>query len=96
MGDNISISSTTKLNGYYKLDRKMDIFKTYEENFKKDEIEISSKARDYQISRKALSQISDTREDKVEVLKKAYESGMYVVNINDLSDKLLGILQQDA
>ena len=53
----------------------------------RDEVQISSFGRDYQIAKKAVAEASDIREDKVAELK--YESNDYQVDTGDFASKLL-------
>ena len=54
-----------------------------------DKLEISQTGRDYQIAKKAVSEASDIREDKVAQLKNMVNSGQYQVNGDDFASKLL-------
>ena len=45
--------------------------------------------RDYQIAKKAVSEASDIREDKVALLKNMVDSGQYQVSEDDFASKLL-------
>ncbi len=55
----------------------------------KDQLSISQAGRDYQIAKKAVSEASDIREDKVAQLKNMVESGQYQVDEGDFASKLL-------
>ena len=55
----------------------------------RDEVQISSFGRDYQIAKKAVSEASDVREDKVAKLKSMVDSGAYNVEPGDFASKLL-------
>ena len=54
-----------------------------------DRVSISQAGRDYQIAKKAVSEASDIREDKVAQLKNMVNSGQYQVNGDDFASKLL-------
>ena len=54
-----------------------------------DQVSISQAGRDYQIAKKAVSEASDIREDKVAQLKNMVNSGQYQVNGDDFASKLL-------
>lgn len=56
----------------------------------KDEVQISSFGRDYQIAKQAVADASDIREEKVAKLAAKVNSGNYKVNIDDFAKKLLG------
>ena len=53
------------------------------------QVSISQAGRDYQIAKKAVSEASDIREDKVAQLKNMVNSGQYQVNGDDFASKLL-------
>ena len=55
----------------------------------RDEVEISSFGRDYQIAKKAVAEASDIREDKVAEMKTKLESNDYQVDTGDFASKLL-------
>lgn len=59
-----------------------------------DSLEISSLGKDYQIAKKAASEASDVREDKVKDVMERMKAGTYNVSIEDvaenLADRLLG------
>lgn len=55
----------------------------------RDEVQISSVGRDYQIAKQAVANASDIREDKVASLKERVDSGNYSVDVNDFAGKLL-------
>ncbi|NLW22202.1 MAG: flagellar biosynthesis anti-sigma factor FlgM [Tissierellia bacterium] len=55
----------------------------------KDEVELSEKAKDYQIGMKKLKEIPDIREDKVERIKKQIKSGTYNVKGQEIAEKIL-------
>ena len=54
----------------------------------RDEVQISSFGRDYQIAKKAVAEASDIREDKVAEMK-SNESNDYQVDTGDFASKLL-------
>lgn len=55
----------------------------------RDEVQISSFGRDYQIAKQAVAEASDIREDRVAELKASVNSGNYSVSVNDFAKKLL-------
>ncbi len=76
------------------------ILKTYQKNTKvqkatgkkgleTDKVEISSKAREMQVAMKALSQLPDVRNDKVEEIRSQMRSGKYKASAEDVVNKLL-------
>lgn len=54
-----------------------------------DQVSISQTGFDYQIAKKAVSEASDIREDKVAQLKAKVEAGEYQVEPGDFASKLL-------
>lgn len=55
----------------------------------RDEVQISSVGRDYQVAKKAVAEASDIREDKVAEMKSKIASGSYQVDTGDFASKLL-------
>ena len=55
----------------------------------RDEVQISSMGRDYQIRKAGSADASDIREDRVAQLKERLDSGNYNVDMNDFANKLL-------
>ena len=55
----------------------------------RDEVQISSFGRDYQIAKQAVQEASDIRTDKVSELKARVNAGNYHVDNGDFASKLL-------
>ena len=55
----------------------------------RDEVQISSFGRDYQIAKQAVQEASDIRNDKVAELKSRVDAGNYHVDNGDFASKLL-------
>ena len=55
----------------------------------RDEVQISSFGRDYQIAKQAVQEASDIRADKVAELKAKVNAGSYQVDNGDFASKLL-------
>lgn len=55
----------------------------------RDEVQISSFGRDYQIAKQAVAEAGDIREDKIKQLKASVNSDHYNVSMNQFADKLL-------
>ena len=55
----------------------------------RDEVQISSFGRDYQVAKKAVAEASDIMEDKVADMKTKLESNNYQVDTGDFASKLL-------
>ncbi len=56
---------------------------------RKDEYQVSNQARDYQSVMKALRNIPDIRQDKVNELSRKIETGGYKVEARDISEKIV-------
>ncbi len=56
---------------------------------KNDKLEISQTALDYQIAKKAVSEIEDVREELVSKVKNKIESGNYNVSADDFANKVI-------
>ncbi|EMS72478.1 flagellar biosynthesis anti-sigma factor FlgM [Ruminiclostridium cellobioparum] len=64
---------------------------------KKDVISISSNAMDYQTVTKALKEVPDVRQNKVDEFAQAYRSGSYDVSGREIVEKLgKSIIDQKA
>ena len=55
----------------------------------KDTFTLSLQAEDYQVARKAVSQVPDTRSERVNAIKSQIESGQYFINASAIADKIL-------
>ena len=55
----------------------------------RDEVQISSFGRDFQLAKQAVQEASDIREDKVAELKTKVKAGNYSVDNGDFASKLL-------
>ncbi|MCM1244662.1 MAG: flagellar biosynthesis anti-sigma factor FlgM [Roseburia sp.] len=53
-----------------------------------DKLEISSLGKDYQVARKASSEASDVREDKVKDIMERMKAGTYNVSLEDVAENL--------
>lgn len=56
---------------------------------KKDDLNVSDEAREFQNVFKAVSSTPDIREDKINRIKDKIESGNYNINSEDIADKML-------
>lgn len=59
---------------------------------KRDELSISGTAKDYSVVMKALQQVPDVRQDKIDEISKKIESGNYSVSSTDIADKIISSL----
>lgn len=55
----------------------------------KDKIEISEKAKEYQVAINAFKQLPNIREDKVKELHEKIKSGNYEVSGKEIADKII-------
>lgn len=55
----------------------------------KDEFQISQAAQDYQIAKKAVSEVADIRADKVAQYKEALASGTYNVSSQEIAETMV-------
>lgn len=58
-------------------------------SYARDEFQISQTAQDYQIAKKAVSEVSEVREEKVAEFKEALASGTYNVSSQEIADKMV-------
>ena len=63
--------------------------KTDAVKYGRDEVQISSFGRDYQVAKQAVAETADIREDRVAELKAKVNSGNYSVDTADFARKLL-------
>lgn len=56
---------------------------------KDDKLEISQIGKDINIAKKAINEVPDVREDKVEAIKKQMAEGTYSVSTEALADKMI-------
>lgn len=68
------------------------VSKSYSAASRKDELTLSGPARDFSIVMKALREVPDIREDKVESLLKRIESGEYTVPAGDVAARISEIM----
>lgn len=73
----------------YKTTSAAKLQKTENARHGRDEVQISSFGRDYQIAKQAVTEAADIREDKVAELKAKINSGNYSVDTADFTKKLL-------
>lgn len=59
---------------------------------KRDEFSISTQAKDYQVVMKALRNVPDIRQGKVQEISGKIEAGQYDVTASDISQKLIKTL----
>ncbi|MEA1976187.1 MAG: flagellar biosynthesis anti-sigma factor FlgM [Bacillota bacterium] len=57
--------------------------------FKKDKLEISSGAKEFQIAMDAVKKLPDVRQDKVDEIKEKISKGKYNPSAKDVAKKML-------
>jgi negative regulator of flagellin synthesis FlgM len=79
-----------RVSGIYGSSNKIDVSsKVSETASKKDELTISGAAHDFNVTMKALKQVPDIRQDKVDDILQKMDSGNYSVSSSDITEKLL-------
>lgn len=63
--------------------------KTVEKVNSKDEVDLSSQAKDFASVKKMLTNIPDVRNEKVQQIKRAMEEGTYDVSSKEVAQKIL-------
>ena len=56
----------------------------------KDNVKISEVGKDYAIAQKALKDVPDVRQDKIDAVKAKMEKGDYEVKGEDIASKIIG------
>ena len=72
----------------YKTTSAAKLQKTENKKHGRDEVQISSFGRDYQIAKQAVAEAADIREDKVAQVKSRIAAGDYDVSADELAEKL--------
>jgi negative regulator of flagellin synthesis FlgM len=54
-------------------------------------VSLSNASRDLQAAEDAVAAVSDVRQDKVDAIKQAVESGNYKIDPGKIADKMLGM-----
>ncbi len=73
----------------YKANKSGSVQSASSVSYGRDEVQISSFGRDYQIAKQAVAEAPDVRADKVADIKTKVESGNYTVDNGDFASKLL-------
>jgi negative regulator of flagellin synthesis FlgM len=56
-----------------------------------DKVSLSSMSRDMQTAKDSVAAVPDVRQDKVDEIKQAVESGNYEIDPNKIAEKMLGM-----
>lgn len=79
-----------KITGIYDKQKSVNkIEKTSAVSSKKDVVSISNQAKDFQTVQKALKNVPDIRQNKVNELMVKYESGQYNASGKDIADNIV-------
>lgn len=54
-----------------------------------DQVQISRIGKDYQVAKKAVNDVPDVREDKVNEIKERMKSGTYNVSAEEIANKIV-------
>lgn len=79
----------------YSQERAVNVKKAYEPTLGKDCVSLSAEGKEAQAIRQKLAEVPDIRQDKVDELKRAIQSGSYRVSGKDIADKMLGRILAD-
>ncbi len=60
------------------------------ERTQNDRVSLSDASREMQTAKDAVAAVSDTRQDKVDAIKAAVESGNYEIDPGKIADKMIG------
>ncbi|QUH24929.1 flagellar biosynthesis anti-sigma factor FlgM [Serpentinicella alkaliphila] len=78
-----------KVMNIYNKSNSKSVEKTESTKLAKDRIEISEKAKEYQVALKAFKQLPEVREEKVKELREKIQSGNYQVSGKEIADKII-------
>lgn len=79
-----------KITGVYDKQKNLGkVDRAYSVTSRKDVVSISGQAKDYQTVIKALREVPDIRQDKVNELAEKYQAGSYGVDGRDVADRIL-------
>ncbi|MTI46809.1 flagellar biosynthesis anti-sigma factor FlgM [Sporosalibacterium faouarense] len=62
---------------------------------KKDELKLSTEAKDFQTAMKAVKKIPDIRQEKVTSIKRQVETGTYEIDSGKIVEKMLSNVELD-
>ncbi len=83
------IDAYNAVNQVYQTTKQTQKINTEKKIAKDDKFEISQTGKDLAVAKKALSEASDIREERVAAIKKQMEEGTYKVSAEDVAEKIL-------
>ncbi len=83
------IDAYNAVNQVYQTTKQTQKVNTEKKIAKGDKFEISQAGKDLAVAKKALSETSDIREERVAAIKKQMEEGTYKVSTEDVAEKIL-------
>ena len=86
-------SNITKINQLYNRNKKIE--KTNSTESVRDEIQISTKAKDFQYAMKAFRNLPEIREEKVAKIKEQIENNTYNISGKEVADKIMESIMID-
>ena len=82
------IEAMSQVAQIYKTNQTQGVSKTQKAKAK-DEVHISETGKDFQIAKRALQDVPDVRQEKIEAIKSSMEAGTYEVDSDSFAEKLL-------
>ncbi len=82
------IDAYMQVNQLYQASKPKSAAKSSKSISENDSLEISNVAKDYQVAKKAASEASDVREDKVKDIMERMKAGTYNVSLEDVAENL--------
>jgi len=70
--------------------------KTEGMKFEEDKIEISTQAKEIQVAMKALKELPDVRQDKVDDIRAQIKDGSYKPSAEDVAEKILARINKQG
>ncbi len=90
---NVSLNNIYTNNYEVNLNSRPAKVSAYENNLtgKRDEVNVSNQAQDFQTAMKMARGTEDIRTEKVDALRNAVKTGAYVPDMNAVANKILGL-----
>lgn len=86
------IDAYNQVNQIYQTTVQAKINKTDAAKQKDDKVEISQFGKEIHLAKKAIKEVPDVREDKVQEIKAKMAAGTYEVSMSDVAEKMLSNL----